>query len=344
MQPATSKIRSSAFTLTEAPTVIAVLGTAIAISFPTIAKRKALGAESVCQQKQGALSQAQFQYMNQFKSQYAGINTSGAYYQGIYPGETPIVKSGLLLGTTAANRPTDTWDWVSPIIGLSANFSPNRALRLQQILNVWECPSVSGNNDYLYGTAPDRADFDNPFSHGGYRKVSYLQPVSFHYYSALNPNVPRSGVLRLKQTQFADAADIPATFSPRLSNVGIQPSMKVMHADGARYVVSGDYSDIVVSNNSSIYGNFADASPINVLSNAYSRSDQSVSHGYGHKLSFRHASGKINAAFFDGSVRSITKEDAWGEAKYWYPGGSTFTGLNATPESLARYSPGSILP
>lgn len=120
--------------------------------------------------------------------------------------------------------------------------------------------------------------------------------------------------------------------------------MKVMHADGTRYVRSGDFTDVDVNVNPSVYGNFTDISPANVLSNAYSRSDRSVSHGYGHKLSFRHASGKINAAFFDGSVRSITKEDAWGEAQYWYPGGSTFTGLNATPESLARYAPGTILP
>ena len=295
-------------------------------------------------QKQGVLSQAQFHYMNQFKGQYAGINTSGAYYQGIYPGENPVTKSGLLLGTTVSNRPTDTWDWISPILGHSANFSPNRALRLQQILNVWDCPSVSGNNNSIYGTAPDRADFDIAFMHAGFRKVSYLQPASFHYYSVLNTNVPRSGILRLKQTPFQDVANIPASFSPRLSNVGIQPSMKVLHADGTRYVASSDYSDIVVSNNSTVYGNFAEATPVDVLSNAYSRSDRSISHGYGHKLSFRHASGKINAAFFDGSVRSLPKEEAWGEAQYWYPGGSTFTGLNATPESLARYSPGSILP
>ncbi len=344
MKPATSKIKSSAFTLTEALTVIAVLGTAIAISFPAIAKRKALGAEAVCQQKQGALSQAQFQYMNQFKGQYAGINTSGAYYQGIYPSENPVVKIGLLLGNTAPNRPTSTWDWMSPIVGLSSNFSPNRARRSQQILSVWECPSVSGNNNALFGSAADRADFENAFVNGGFRKVSYLQPTPFHIYSSQNTNVPTAGIARLKQDTRRDVADAPASFSPRLFNVGAQPSMKVMHTDGTRFVVSGDFTDIDINLNPAINGSFADSPPANILSNAYSRSDQSASHGYGHKLSFRHASGKINAAFFDGSVRSISKEDAWGEAKYWYPGGSTFTGLNATPESLARYSPGSILP
>ena len=40
----------------------------------------------------------------------------------------------------------------------------------------------------------------------------------------------------------------------------------------------------------------------------------------------------------------MTQLQAWTDARPWYPGGSTFTGVGATPESKLFHQVGEILP
>lgn len=61
------------------------------------------------------------------------------------------------------------------------------------------------------------------------------------------------------------------------------------------------------------------------------------------ELSFRGRDGSMLATMFDGSVRSLTREQAWTDPTLWYPSGSTFTGSDATPESII-YATKNFLP
>jgi prepilin-type processing-associated H-X9-DG protein len=61
------------------------------------------------------------------------------------------------------------------------------------------------------------------------------------------------------------------------------------------------------------------------------------------KLTYRHNDG-VNAAFFDGSVRYLKRTDVNERLDYFYPSNSIFTGGDATPEALAKFTVGRVLP
>ncbi len=121
---------------------------------------------------------------------------------------------------------------------------------------------------------------------------------------------------------------------PQLGKVGIQPSNKVLVADGTRYWDT-DHLDFDISASPTYFSSFTDT-PGYYPSRAYGRTiaigDVNV------KLSFRHNL-HMNACFFDGHVQSLSTDDAWRKIEYWYPGGSIFTGIDSPPESRQAGSP-----
>ena len=333
-----------AFTLIELLVVIAIIALLISILLPSLASARGLARQLVGAALHKNLGAAQIQYMNTYKDHYAGRNTSGGYYSGIYIGQNPVAKADLLLGDTTSETPTSTEDWISPIIGDAMNFSPNRARRTQQIFNRLRDPAARFTNDTLYGTAPDNNDFRTALADGGYYQVSFLIPTGFNYLSnslSGSPDCPRFGQ-RPAMTDFAAPAVSPRNFRPRLDLVGIQLSQKALILDGTRYHAAGNTLDFDIAHNPSIFGSFTD-NPAYQQSTAYGREANSSSSGNGWKLSARHPNNSMNVTFFDGHTAAMKISDLWREPKYVYPSGTVYNGTDGTPEAIAKYPSGTIL-
>ena len=332
-----------AFTLIELLVVIAIIALLIGILLPALGAARESARSLVCATMARSTGQGQSFYMGDNDDNYAGPNTSGARYQVIT--FNPLRKYvDEIVGDSNGSAPTSTHDWISPSMGSDDLFSPNRAVRTAQLFNEFGCAATTVDNDEVYGSAPDRNDFRRVIGDLGFRQVSYLASAGFHYYPNQQvtgrqaPLIPISGNRSFRfKTGFADPVTQPASFSPRLSNVGIQLSQKVMHADGTRYW-TGSVLDFDIDPNPGIYGSFLSSSPIFNGSTAYGKSPDDDRNGY--LFSFRHPSDSMNAAFFDGHVENIKATEAWANPSLWYPSGSTFTGRNATQESLERYTSG----
>ena len=333
------------FAIADSIALFAVAGSAAAI-FPA-----AIGSSRISSQRsQNAanhrlLGQAQGLYMAENQDEYAGVNTSGAAYQGVGVSLDigAVDFSDALRGDTNSTTPTSSWDWISPILGDKGRFSPNRAQRLSDILNRLAPPEARRTNDYVFigdAAEPEITEFESAFA-AGVPQVNYLQPISFHLYSpaADNDFVPEVGppggdfVYRtsLRRGFNGTPAITPAEFRPVLDRVGTSPSAKVMHADGTRFVDSEGLVSVTASVDSQVNGNFGTLGPILDGSNAYGRSATGAP--WNLDLTYRADNG-IHTTMFDGAVRFMTREESWTDPAPWYPGGSIFTGQGATPESI----------
>ena len=337
------RTRSRAFTLIELLVVIAIIALLIGILLPALGTARETARSLVCSTMVRNMAQGQSFYMGDNDDYYAGPNTSGARYQVIT--FNPIRKYvDEIIGNSDGDKPTTTHDWISPSMGSGDLLSPNRAYRTSQLFNDFGCPSATIENDQIYGNAPDKNDFRDVLDQRGFRQVSYLASAGFHYYPGQEitgrqaPLIPIAGNTSFRfKTGFSDPVSLPKSFSPRIPNVGIQTSSKVMHADGTRYW-TGSVLDFDIDPAPGIYGSFLSSSPIFNGSTAYGKAPADDRNGY--LFSFRHPTASINAAFFDGHTENIKATEAWAEPALWFPSGSTFTGSGATEESLTRYSSG----
>ncbi len=328
------------FTLIELLVVVAVIALLVGVLLPALSKARCVAQQIGGQSMHRQLGLGQLDHAVSNDDEFAGPNTSNARYRCLIvgqPGGVKWLRDELLgddpsLGSTSAEMPTTTHDWISPILGTSMNFSPVRAERTAQIFNLLACPSAFAENDILYGSAPDIEQFERVLEEeGGFTQISYLSPASFHYYSEnANVTIPVPGNVRDFFEGYPTPVRTPLNYRPKTSRVG-NPSEKIMVADGCRYY-TGDVLDFDINHDPSIYSSFLTPGPIFNDATAYRRDD--VREG-AYKFSIRHCGFRsMNVTFFDGHVESLTFEEAYRNPHPWYPRGSTFNGGNATPESI----------
>ncbi len=324
---------SQGFTLIELLVVIAIIALLVGLLLPSLGKARDAARGAVCGSMQRQLAQGQMIYANNNKDFFAGPSTSGL------AGQKGNAGDQMYIFDKTPETPTSTHDWISPCMGESAGLADNRAKRTAQMFNKYRCPSATVFNDEIYppggGLPADMSQFVQYVSTDGYRQISYLSPASFHYFPAGGP-LPFAGAI----VGFSTPVKVAVNYRPRIDSVGLQPSTKVLCADGTRYLdgspAGGGVLDFDPDCTPGIYGSFTAAGPIYNFSTEYGRDGGAKDR---HLLSFRHTGVSLVIAYFDGHVGTMKSLEAWTDARPWYPGGSRYNGGNGTPESQTFHAP-----
>lgn len=318
-----------AFTLIELLVVIAIIALLVGILLPALRAARDTARAAVCGSNLRSLAQAQIFYTADWKDFLPTAVTSGA--------EAHVTGGTAIIGDTNPNSPVSTYDWVSPAMGDSANMSINRARRTREVFTRYGCPSAINSTTLFSGSAAtDRADFDLVALTEGYKQVSYLAPYQFHVFpSATAANRNKYKGVALQFSTFTGPVTVPDRYVPRIDQVGTQASNKVMAADGTRYLPTDGVLDFDFTAGPSLFGSFTDSGPTFHRSTAYGRATTSALTPQNQQLSARHGSRdrSMNVGYYDGHVTIMTLREAWKDPRPWWPGGSLFNGVDATPES-----------
>lgn len=337
----------SGFTVIECLAGIAVLSSVGVVVGPLGSSIMANNFDTQSQMMHHRLARYQMMYMADNDGAFTGANTSGlAWNREFISGAGDGSQYSLEFETDSSN-PTLIGDWISPLVGDAMGFSPNRAMRRAQVLELVGDPTATERVDVLYtnaGSPPgDLNQFASLQKKGAYRQQSFLQLRSFTHFSSEHRRgevlFQDSGdiVYQHYATQFSnDVAMSPAGYTPRVWNVGTQVSNKIMFADGTRFYTDDEGLSMGVDPMGSIFTEDASSGAIDHGSVAYGRDNSSSRSQHNLDLSFRKEAGQgMYTTMFDGSIRFMTREEAWTDPTPWYPSGSSWQGSGATPESQA---------
>lgn len=326
-----------AFTLVEALVVIAIVALLFGALVPVVGATRDAARDAACVAQQRRLHIGAMTFAQRSNDDIPGPNTTGLRYT------RNVVAALDLLGDTTPTTPTTVFDWISPSMGDEARLSPNRARRTKQIFEDLGCPSTTRNNDAAWGLSTgDIADFRNLIAAEGIRQISYLSPGPFHLLG--KPVTSGDWTAPGKKYLWNGPAVTPSDYKPKTYKIGARASDKVFLADGSRYLAAPNLLDFDAHPNPRYYGSFTASTPIYNASREYGAAhnapefvDENHSSGnvYPHnaKLSYRHRS-RIMAVYFDGHAAPLTEAESRTDASRWFPGGSVFTGIRATSESM----------
>ena len=352
--------RNQGFTIVDVLALGAVTLTAAAFTQPVLedAKQQSMATTNRSQHRMISAQQGMFIAAND--GQFASANVTGWLST---PG--PDQDPSLFTGNTSSSTPTQTVDWLTPLLGDALGLSNNRALRTQQLLEQVSDPRNTLDNDGLFvgfGT-DDLADFEDALALGSFHSTSYLAPAAFQYWGTPKPSIFMPGkppVLGDRQIWMKKFGGVPYNFGgsiafhietpreyrPRIENVGASPSQKVMFADGTRYINDSGLTDLEINPTPGLFGNFV---------SGFFAWEGEVSYGRtrpGILASARRSglSGNIDdrvlfISFFDGSVQPVSVTNAKARPDWWAPSGSEWMNMDGVAdEASSQYEVGDLLP
>ncbi|MGJ8637184.1 MAG: type II secretion system protein [Phycisphaerales bacterium] len=335
------------FTVVELSVLIVAMGSLGGVLIPAGNQLQKNNLDTRSQWVHHDLARRQMMYMGDNKGAFTGPNTSGLEWNriSVVPGEGVIGYWRQLEGDQSSSTPTSVSDWISPIAGDAVGLSSNRAQRLQQVLETFGDPTASMHADTLYfgsSIPSDLTDFEEIFNTIGYRQGSFLMMRSFTHFSSEHAAIesidgPGAANFQYFAVQSLDGpASSPKGYAPSVWNVGVQLSNKVMFADGTRYYEDDIGLSLNVESEQARFSDHTSTGPILDSSTAYGRESGSAPSQANTDLSFRKQGGAgMYATMFDGSLRYMSREEAWTDPTPWYPSGSVWQGNGATPESQA---------
>jgi len=307
------------------------------------------------------ISDSQALFIGDHQGQFSGPNVTG---WGDVPGSTQ--DPGRYVGDTTSSTPTQTHDWITPIVGEALHLSENRAERVQQLFDRLRDPRATRKIDELFvgsGSEADLPDFIDRLDDGGFWQVSYLSPEAFHTWSQPQVRFGSDGVATLDSLQWRNAyggipftqwtgtmVRVPDGYRPRLDRVGLQLSGKVQFGSGTRYL-SGGVLDINQEAVASRFGNFTSGFPGWSSETSYGRA--AIGGGDQIPLSYRIPGDdpqdvdqrRMRVTMWDGSTRTLSVGESKAQADMFVPRGSEVVSLeDAEPEFAARWEEGDILP
>lgn len=337
MHTRTNRLERHAFTLIELLVVISIIALLIGILLPALGQARSAARSLVDQSQLRSIGQSQSFYMSSNDDQYACTTTTG--WSGHVP--NPSAGNTRYVGGTSAVTPVTISDFTSPIMGEELGFAATRAERMAGILNDFSDPAARVLNDELFGAASDKTEFEEVAASRGYRQVSYLMPGAFaHWGTPGAAFVPGQGFggdkaryeklygasPRLWEAGPATQVRTPRGFRPKLNFVG-NPSLKVIVADGTRFLARGNVLDFdVAAVTQSANSTFTSGTPQWKGDVAYGQVSSQGTSPLNQELSFRHPNNSLNAAFFDGHTENLTQKEVWTDMARWAPSGSVVVG------------------
>lgn len=343
-----------AFTLIELLVVVAIIALLISILLPSLRDAREQARAVVCGQQMRDLGNGIAAYFAEHNDWIPGTNTSGVATAAHNDRGRPELLQD-------PSIPTQVQDWITPIRSEQMEMPASRAARLREVTNEFGCPSQVFNEAQIYTAAlpscPDRAEIQD--MEGPWRALSYMMPEGFQlwglrydaddtgnpYRIALAQHETRTGRNIWAETQKPFFSAVHQTFKSRLQEIG-NPSQKLCAADGTRYLTATGILDFDPSPNPEYFGSFTSSGAWWSGSTAYGvkkpsqnwnnrslpSSSDPPAQGNNIPLSYRHGSrnvgttahsnsGRINALFFDGSVRRLGDKQSRNPV-LWYPRGT----------------------
>jgi prepilin-type N-terminal cleavage/methylation domain-containing protein/prepilin-type processing-associated H-X9-DG protein len=368
-----SCIRTAGFTLIELLVVVAIIALLISILLPSLTCARESARAAKCGVLLRSFGLGLHAYMNGNKDYIPGVNTSGLAV------ELAQRESGAAAALRDSRLPTQTYDWMMPILLGETEFGSTRAKRMATLINDFQCPSQVGLKvDELYGpgltASPDRQDFTQEPAILEAAPLSYLMPIHFQWWGQeLRNFVLHSGsggrpepiMPQVSSTGFAVVHF--ERYKSQLSQVG-RAAEKIAVADGTRFVdAPPDYIlDFDVDPSPNFFGSFCSNGGWWGGSQAYGVRRNSINWdgdpvqaqnpaalGKALRWSYRHGCntrntepddaqgnrGSINALFFDGHVGRLNDRQSR-RIDYWYPKGAR---VNAPNEGLTTPEQGYII-
>lgn len=314
------------FTLIELLVVVSVISLLIGILLPAMGTAFRQAASTVCQANQRQILTGMLAWSTSNRDQIPGINTSGLQISNM-----TNTGDAVRLASERADTPTQTLDWISPSLGDVLPY--NRTERLFGILSTYRCPSQREQVPVWTGSSDaGTVEAVNLVNRGAERPyaTSYLMPIVWQLYG-ISENAATGGLGSLTVTRwgytgaYRGTASPPSSYSPFITRVG-EPARKAAFADGFRFFDQNlSVADIdcrininPTTSSPGALGAFCSSGPIFSRERAYGTRLDTRKRNI--PMSFRHDL-RMNAAFFDGHVESLS-EKAARNPTYWYPSGS----------------------